>query len=206
LPPDLPPVKPLEEVVSGYVYIPGKSQADLVMGSVGPTRLSPDYLAASLGNNILGQFGMYGRIGDSVRERAGLAYYAYSSLSGGTGPGPWYITAGIAPDKVEKTIALLLQEVSRFVSEEVLDEELSDSKANYIGRLPLSMETNAGVASALTSLERYQLGLDYYRRYPSLVSAITREQVLDSARRYLHPQRIALATAGSLEGPAGGAG
>jgi zinc protease len=203
LPPALPPVLPIEQVVRGHAYIPGKSQADLVIGSVGPTRLSPDFLAASLGNNIFGQFGMYGRIGESVRERAGLAYYAYSSLSGGTGPGPWYISAGVAPHNVEKTIDLLLQEVALFVSEGVTEEELSDSKANYIGRLPLSMETNAGVASALVSLERYQLGLDYYRRYPGLVSAITKEQVLEAARKYLDPQRIAVSTAGSLDAPTG---
>ena len=44
-------------------------------------------MAASLGNSVLGQFGMGGRIGDAVREKAGLAYYAYSSVSAGHRPG-----------------------------------------------------------------------------------------------------------------------
>ena len=128
------------------------------MGVAGPQRNSPDFLAASLGNNILGQFGMMGRIGESVRERSGLAYHASSSLSGGIGPGPWLFIAGVDPKNLEKVIALIRQEITRFISEPVTSEELADSQANYIGRLPLSLESNAGVASALLNLERYGLG------------------------------------------------
>ncbi|MBN2084395.1 MAG: insulinase family protein, partial [Anaerolineales bacterium] len=65
------------------VSLPGKSQADLVFGAPGPTRHAEDFLPALLGNNILGVFGMYGRIGDAVREAEGLAYYSMSTLSGG---------------------------------------------------------------------------------------------------------------------------
>jgi zinc protease len=61
----------------------------------------------------------------------------------------------------------------------VQPEELQDSQANYIGRLPLSLESNAGVANALLNIERFQLGLDYYQRYPQLVSGVTAEQVLE---------------------------
>ncbi len=196
VPPDLPPWTPLTEMTSRRVTLPGKSQADLILGTAGPLRSAPDYLAASLGNNILGQFGLYGRIGDVVRERAGLAYYAYSSLSGGLGPGPWSVAAGVNPGNVDQAIELIRGEIARFVSEPVTAEELSDSQANYIGRLPLSLETNAGVAGALINLERYALGLDYYRRFPDLIRALTREDVLEAARHYLHPDRLGIAVAG----------
>jgi zinc protease len=195
---ELPPVQKLESVVRRVVEIPGKSQADFVLGTVGPRRLSPDYLAASLGNNILGQFGMYGRIGEAVREKGGLAYYAYSSLAGGTGPGPWYVSAGVDPKNVEKAIDLVRAEIEKFVKEVVSDEELNDSKANYVGRLPLSLESNGGVASALLNLERFQLGLDYYRRYPGLIAGVSRDEVLETARRYLDQDRLAVAIAGSF--------
>ncbi len=197
--PDLPPLKPLGETISRQVNIPGKSEADIVMGVAGPPRNSPDFLAASLGNNILGQFGMMGRIGESVRERSGLAYHASSSLSGGIGPGPWLFIAGVDPKNLEKVIALISQEISRFVNEPVTSEELADSQANYIGRLPLSLESNAGVASALLNLERYKLGLDYYQRYPDRIRAISAEEILETAQRYLHPDRMAITTAGSFE-------
>ncbi len=197
--PELPELKPLNSVVTRQVNIPGKSEADVVMGVAGPRRNSPDFLAASLGNNILGQFGMMGRIGESVRERSGLAYYASSSLSGGIGPGPWLFIAGVDPKNLEKVITLMRQEITRFISEPVSSEELADSQANYIGRLPLSLESNAGVASALLNLERYSLGLDYYLRYPDLIRAITSAEILEIAQKYLHSDRMAIATAGSFE-------
>jgi zinc protease len=199
LSPGLPPTPLLTETITRQVHIPGKSQADLVLGAAGPSRYSPDFLAASLGNSVLGQFGMFGRIGEVVREQAGLAYYASSSLSGGVGPGPWLVTAGVEPDNMERAIGLIVDEIARFVSEPVEDEELADSQANYIGRLPLSLESNSGVAGALLNLERYTLGLDYYRRYPDLINAITPELALEAARRYLHPARLAIASAGSFQ-------
>lgn len=199
--PDLPFLKPLSETISRQVNIPGKSEADIIMGVAGPPRRSPDFLGASLGNNILGQFGMFGRIGESVREKSGLAYHASSSLSGGIGPGPWLVIAGVDPKNIENVIALIRQEIARFVSEPVTSEELTDSQANYIGRLPLSLESNAGVASALLNLERYTLGLDYYQRYPDLIRAITPAEILEIAQRYLHPDRLAIATAGSFDTP-----
>lgn len=194
--PSLPPLVPLNSLDMQRVNIPGKSQADIVMGVAGPPRRSPDYLAASLGNNILGQFGMMGRIGDAVREKAGLAYYVSSSLSGGVGPGPWSISAGVDPANVDKVIDLLRQEIRRFVNEPVSAEELADSQANFIGRLPLTFESNQGVAGALLNLERYNLGLDYYQRYPDLVRAVTVEDILQAAQRYWHPDRLGIAIAG----------
>ncbi len=195
-PPPLPPVTPLSDVITEKVSIPGKFQADLVIGAAGPERRSPDYLAAALGNNVLGQFGMMGRIGDAVREKAGLAYYAYSSLGGGIGPGPWYVSAGVDPTNVERAISLISQEIHRFVNELVSPEELSDSQANFIGRLPLSLESNGGVSAGLLNLERYELGLDYYYRYEKLIRAVTPEDVEETARRYLIPDRLAVAVAG----------
>jgi zinc protease len=197
--PALPQVTPIEKIITRQVHIPGKSEADIVLGVAGPPRNSPDFLTASLGNNILGQFGMFGRIGESVREKSGLAYHASSSLSGGIGPGPWLFIAGVDPKNIDRAIALIRQEITRFTNELVNGEELDDSQANYIGRLPLSLESNGGVASALLNLERYNLGLDYYIRYPNLVRAITPEAILEAARKYLHPDRLAIVTAGTFE-------
>ena len=194
--PDLGAYTGLTKSKKKKVVIQGKIQSDIVAGCSGPLRKSPDYLAVSLGNNILGQFGMYGRIGDVVREQSGLAYYAYTRLNSGIGPGSWEVSAGVNPVNVEKTIALIKKEIKRFVTEPVLEQELKDSQANYIGRLPLSMESNAGVASALVSLERYQLGLDYYREYAGHVQAVSPEQILTAVKKYLNPDKMAIAIAG----------
>lgn len=194
--PELPPVKPLKKRARKNVALPGKSQSDIMVGVVGPGRRSPDFMPASLGNSVLGQFGMMGRIGDVIREQSGLAYYAYSSLSAGTGPGTWEVSAGVNPANVEKAIDLILRELQQFIEKGVSAEELRDSQDNFVGRLPLSLESNGGVANALLNIERYDLGLDYYLRYESLIRAVTPDQVLEVARKYLDLQKLAIATAG----------
>ncbi len=140
---------------------------------------------------------MMGRIGEVVREANGLAYYAYSRISGGVGPGPWSVVAGVNPENVDHAIDLIRQEIRRFVTEPVNAEELSDSQANFIGRLPLALESNNGVSSALLSLERHQLGLDYFQRYADVINAITPEDVLHAASSYLHADKLAIAVAGT---------
>jgi zinc protease len=193
---ELPPVPALKKPAYRRIAIAGNSQSDMVIGMVGPARGEADYIPAAVGNNILGQFGLMGRIGDVVREQAGLAYHASSSLGGGMGPGPWTVSAGVSPANEEKAAELVRSELKRFASEPVDDDELADSKANYIGRLPLSLESNAGVAGALLNLEKYALGLDYYTKYGGMISAITKEDVLAAAAHYIDVERLAVAVAG----------
>lgn len=192
----LPAWHPLEQRVYQRHEIPGKSQSDLVIGTAGPARLDEDYMPAMVGNNILGRFGLMGRIGDVVREQAGLAYYAYSGLGGGLGPGPWTVEAGVNPANEERATELIFSELRRFAEDLVEEDELSDSKSNIIGGMPLSLESNGGVASALINIQRYGLDLDYYRQFPGLVEAVSREQIRAAAQRHLDTERLAVAAAG----------
>ena len=194
--PALPPLKRLKKTVSKHHRISGKSQSDLIVGTNGPMRRDPEFMPVSIGNNILGQFGMMGRIGEVVRERSGLAYYAYSSLSAGLGPGSWEVSAGVNPQNLKKASDLIQDELKRFVQEGVTTEELADTKANFVGRLPLSLESNGGVANALLNIERHQLGLDYYHRYRDLVNEVTAEEVLATARKFIDPEKLVIASAG----------
>ena len=91
---------------------------------------------------------------------------------------------------------MIIKEIERFANELVDEDEISDSQSNFIGSMPLSLESNAGVAQALINIERHNLGLDYYRRYPDLVSAVTREAVREAAAHYLQPYQVAVASAG----------
>jgi zinc protease len=195
--PVLPALTPLDAITRRHIPVSGKSQTDLVIGCHGPARRDADYFAASLANSVLGQFGMMGRIGDAVRERAGLAYYAYSSLSAGLETGTWDASAGVSPANLEKAIDLILEEIRKFIENGVTPEELRDSQDNYIGRLPLSLESNSGVANSLLNIERYDLGLDYYETYEARIRAITPEEVHAAIRRHLHPDRLAIVSAGS---------
>ena len=91
-----------------------KAQADVVYGFIGVRRSDPDYTAISVMNNALGQYAIGGRLGDSIRERQGMAYYVYSSLDATFGPGPFSIRAGVAAANVERTIASIDAELARW--------------------------------------------------------------------------------------------
>jgi zinc protease len=86
--------------------------------------------------------------------------------------------------------------LKRFVKNGVTSDELSDSQANFIGRLPLSLESNGGVAGALLNIERYGLGLDYYHRYADMVRAVTRDDIVETARKYVDLEKLAISVAG----------
>lgn len=192
----LPTITPPTQTIRRHIALPGKSQTDLVMGCLGPRRHAPDYLAASLGNNILGQFGLMGRIGDVVREQSGLAYHAATSLNAWIEAGSWEVSAGVNPANLERAIELIISELRRFTSEPVSDEELDNSQANFIGRLPLSLESNSGVAGSLLNIERFQLGLDYFLTYAERVRAITPQDVLQAAQTYINPDALIIVSAG----------
>jgi len=194
--PAVPDAPRPDAIQRSFVDMPGKTQADIVLGLPGPRRSAPDYLDASLMNTILGVFGMMGRVGRSVRVEQGLAYYAYSRLQGGLGPAPWYASAGVAPANVEQAISTILREISRIQDEPVSEEELSDSQAYRTGSLPVSLETNSGLANVIGDMELYDLGLDYLIRYPELIRDITVERVQAAAQKYLSAEQLAIAVAG----------
>jgi len=173
-----------------------KSQTDLVVGTIGPSRSWDGYYSALLGNSVLGQFGMMGRIGESVRKQAGLAYYAYSALSASIGPGQWMVSAGVAPENLDKALDLIKTELKNFVDQPISDGELADVQSNYIGKLPLTLESNAGVASALLTMEQHQLGFDYLQNYENMIQKITPESILEAAREFLDPDRLIISSAG----------
>jgi len=198
--PDLPILKSLKKSKRVEVRLEGKVQSELVIGVAGPSRYDADYIAAAMGNSVLGQFGVMGRIGDAVRVSAGLAYYAYSAISGGPGPGPWQVVAGVNPKDENRAIDIVQKEIKRFTTRRVSEEELYENKANFIGRLPMQLESNEGVAGAISYVERYGLGLDYYQRYQNLIAGITRDQILDVGKRFLDPERLAVAIAGPERG------
>lgn len=192
-----PQVMPPSETVIEHTEIPDKSEISLVMGTLGPKRTDPDYMPAVLGNSILGEFGMMGRLGQTVREENGLAYYVSSSLDSLHYGGCWSVDAGVNPANLEKAADLIHSELVRFTREKVTEEELDDVRSSYIGGLPLALESNSGVASLLLNMETYHLGLDHLIRLPDKVNAITSEMILETAKKWLDPDKLIRVTAGT---------
>src|SRR5260221_2077916 len=94
------------------------------------------------------------------------------------------------------------------IDEPVSEQDLADNKANFIGRLPLNLESNEGVSGSILNMAMYNLGLDYLRNYADIINSVTRPQVQAAARNYLSPITYVLAVArpqdartGQLIGP-----
>jgi len=193
---------PLPKAASGAireqrrVEIPGKAQSDIAYGFVAIDRLDPKFYAYFVMNNILGQFGLGGRLADNIRERQGMAYYAFSAFDPSIGPGPLMIRAGVDPANVERTIAAIDHEVGTLGSGGPTAQELAQSQQYLIGSLPRTLETNAGIAHFLQNAEIFGLGLDYDQRLPERIRAVTMDEVTAAASEVLHPERAVIAIAG----------
>lgn len=191
-----PRVDPIAATAKSVKEIAGKSQSDISIGFPTLPRMNPDYYALQIANMILGQLGLMGRLGSEVRDKQGMAYYVYSSLSGGTENSMWSAAAGVDPGNVDKALAGIDSEVRRIREEFVSEDELANAKSYMIGSLPLGLESLGGVTELLLTMERFGLGLDYIDKYPALINAVTREDVLLAAQTHLDPDRLAIGIAG----------
>lgn len=181
------------------IPMPGKSQSDIAYGFTTISRLDPRYYGYWLMNNILGQFGLGGRLADNIRERQGMAYYAFSVFDPSVGEGPLVVRAGVDPKNVERAIAAIDHEVRQLGAEGPTEREMTESREYLIGSIPRMFETNQSIASFLQISEFFALGLDYDRRLPALIEAVTIDEVRAAAAEVLSPGRAAVAVAGPPE-------
>lgn len=191
----LPAPRPPAARDRSVIEVPGKAQADIAYGFLGPGRLDPGYYAFWVMNTVLGQYGMGGRLGENIRERQGMAYYAYSSYDAARIPGPLLIRAGVDPANVERTIAAIDDEVARIAKDGITREERDNAVRFLIGSIPRLLETNAGTAQFLVTVEQFGLGADFAERLPALLSAVTVDEA-SAAAANLSPERAVLAVAG----------
>jgi zinc protease len=178
------------------IVMPDKSQSDIAYGFTSINRLDPAYCSYWMMNTILGQFGLGGRLAENIREKQGMAYYAFSSFDPSLGPGPLVIRAGVDPANVERALAAIDHEVGTFGREGATEQEIADTRRFLIGSIPRMLENNSSIVTFLQTVEFFGLGLDYDRRLPSLLEAVTLEDVNDAAARVLDPSRACVAVAG----------
>ena len=172
-----------------------KSQVDIAYGFTTITRADPRYYAFTLMNNALGQYSLGGRLGDSIRERQGMAYYAFSAFDANVIESPLIIRAGVNPANVDRAVASIDQEIARIARDGLSAEELADCQRYLIGSMPRMLETNAAIARFLQTAEFFGLGTDHDLHLPTLLNAVTLDEV-NAAAATLSPDRAALVIAG----------
>ena len=191
---------PLPAVANGRRMIVhemmAKSQADIAYGFTSIARTDRRYNAYWLMNHVMGQYAIGGRLGDSIRERQGMAYYAGSSLDANIGPGPLFVRAGVNPANVDRAIASIDDELHRARKEGLTQKELDDSRNYLIGSMPRSLETNHGIANFLQTSEMFGLGLDFDVRLPDQLRAVTLAQANEALLEAFDPSRATVVVAG----------
>jgi zinc protease len=193
---EVPPVPRHQSRQQTTIAIPDKSQADIAYGFTSITRLDPAYCSHWVMNNILGQFGLGGRLAENIRERQGMAYYAFSSFDPSLGPGPLVIRAGVDPANVQRALDAIDAEVRGLGQEGPTERELAETRQYLIGSIPRMLETNGSIATFLQTAEFFGLGLDYDRRLPGLLQDVTLDDVRQAAAGVLQPERACVAIAG----------
>ncbi len=182
------------------VAMQDKPNADVVIGHASRLRRSnPDYLAARIANNALGQSTLSSRLGLKVRDEMGLTYGINSSFSeSGIGDGPFVISVTVAPQNIDLAIEATTEIVNDYIGAGIREDELKDEQSSTIGSFKLGLATNSGMASQIAGTELFGLGVKYLDDYPSLVSAITKSEVDEAIRKYIHPEVATTVIAGTI--------
>jgi zinc protease len=178
------------------IAMPGKPQSDIAYGFTTISRLDPRYYSYWMMNNILGQFGLGGRLADNIRERQGMAYYAYSSFDATFAESPLVIRAGVDPKNVERALMAIDAEVQQLGADGPTPTEVEETRQFLVGSIPRMLETNYSIAGFLQTCEQYGLGLDYDQRLPALLKGVALDDIRAAAAEVLHPARAAVSIAG----------
>ena len=183
---------------------PGAAQSTFAIGSPGPSRSTPDYYALEVMNTILGgQF--QSRLNANIREEKGYSYGVSSSFSYGKGPGPFCTDGDIVSAKSDAALVEFMKELKGILGRRpVTDEELTTAKEALVQRLPASFSSVASIDAAITSLWVQGLPDDYYQHYSKAVGAVSKDDVLRVAKKYLDLDHLAIVIVGdraAIEGP-----
>jgi len=140
--------------------------------------------------------GMSSRLFQNIREKRGLAYAVFSTLSSFRDAGCLSIYAGTATERAAEVVQLIVEEFRRLKEAPLSDEELQRAKDYLKGNLLLSLESTMSRMSNLARLEMC------FGRYISLdeiaaeVDAVTTDAVLAVARELFATDRLALTVLG----------
>jgi predicted Zn-dependent peptidase len=175
-------------------------QTYLGLAWAAPVPPDPDVYALDLVASVLGQ-GRASRLVQSLRERLGLVSGIGSSFYLQHDAGTIAVTARTDTARYAEIEAAVLAEVQRLSEALVTEEELARAVTAVEADHAFSGETAEGAAYALGTADTVWT-LEFELGYVDAIRRVTREAMLEAARRYLHPERFTGAVIGA--GAAGG--
>ncbi|WP_210489670.1 insulinase family protein [Rufibacter aurantiacus] len=156
---------------------------------------SPDAIAASLMNNILG--GSFARLDANLREKHAYTYGSNSSLASDRLMGRFSAFASVRNTVTDSAFTQITYEMNRLRKEPVPAEELQKVKNMIIGSFARSLENPLTVAMFAINTARYNLPKDYYANYLKNVAAVTPADIQRVAQQYLQPEKAYLVAVGN---------
>jgi zinc protease len=192
-----PEVPKLQAAKIYLVDKPGAAQSVVNIGLPGPPRNTPDYFALQVLNTILGgQF--QSRLNANIREQKGYSYGVSSNFNYGRGPGAFRAGGSIFSAKTDAALIEFMKELQGIVGEKpITDEEIKTAKESLIQGLPQRFSSVSAINNSITSLAVQSLPDDYYQTFASKVSAVTREELLRVAKRYIDLKNLAIVIVGN---------
>lgn len=194
----LPPEPPVTPKTARIVR--DKEQVHLIIGFVGTTLYDHDRYSLEVLETVLS--GQSGRLFTELRDKQGLAYSLSSFSMLGLDTGAFGIYMGTSPDKKEKAVRGVWQEINRIRQDLISDAELARAKNVLIGQYELGMQTHSSQALEIALNETYDLGQDFGNRYIESINEVDAESVRQVALKYILPERYVMVEVGA-EDPAG---
>jgi zinc protease len=176
---------------------PDAVQTEIRIGNVGVPRSSPDYLAVSVANEILGG-PSENRLFKALRSRQGLTYGASSDLICHRNLGAWVTKTSTRTPETLKSARIALDQLQSLREHEISRRELETAQSYLVGHLALEFEASQDVASQVLELIENGLPLDYWNRYPEKIQALTASEVWHATERYLDPDRNVIVLVGDV--------
>ena len=176
---------------------PGAVQTTLRMAAAAPTRTSPDYAAFTLANLVFGGY-FSSRWVANIREDKGYTYSPHAQVEHPPAGSRVMISADVSTPTTAAALLETLYELGRVTTTPVSQGELDQARRYAIGTLALGTSSQAGLASTLSQLAAAGLGVSWLRDYPKLLNAVTVDDALAAAARYLAPTGLTTVMVGDV--------
>lgn len=160
---------------------------------------TPDVVKLSLLNTILGGGGLSTRLNMNLREDKGYTYGANSSIGSSRYSATFNAGASVRNEVTDSALTQFMLELNKITSEMVTEEELELAKNSAKGSFARSLEGRGTVASFALNTELNNLPEDYYATYLQRVDAVTREDLLAVAKKYIRPDKANIVVVGKAE-------
>ena len=136
----------------------------------------------------------------STRKTEGLAYYSGSRLTYRWGfPGTFSGYVQTKSSTAIYAISLILKEFERIRKDPVSAEEMDTALNFYLESFPDFFSTPQTTMMNFATLEMQGKPPDYYQTYRDKFRSVTKEKVLEVAKKYIHPEKAAIMIVGDWE-------